>query len=94
MRLVSAHPIAVLSTLRLTGGFRTPVDYLYFKGHWGDEQYPESDERQENYFGWIGIDELWKYVGGPTGPVHKQLDREEVCPDNGIRCIIWPFLKP
>lgn len=69
----------------------TPVDYLYFDGHWGDDRYPEDDPRQEGIF---GIDGLWKYTNGPTGPIDKDLNREDVCPDNGELCIVRYFLVP
>jgi hypothetical protein len=69
----------------------TPVNWLYFTGHWGDEQYPDSDPRQETI---LGIDGLSKYVSGPTGPLDKQLNRTEVCPDNGNICIVRPILGP
>ncbi|KAH6620344.1 hypothetical protein C7974DRAFT_231796 [Boeremia exigua] len=65
-----------------------PVEWLGWKGRWGDEAYPDSDKRQVTIFG------QKKYVGGPTGPVDKQLDRKEVCPDNGIRCILRSVLVP
>lgn len=66
-----------------------PVNWLYFTGHWGDEQYPESDPRQELVFGSEG---LAKYGDGPTGPIDKQLNRTDVCPDNGHLCIIRNIL--
>ncbi|KAF1934080.1 uncharacterized protein M421DRAFT_240 [Didymella exigua CBS 183.55] len=69
----------------LNGG---PVEWLSFKGKWGDEAYPDSDRRQVDVFG------QKKYVGGPTGPADKQLDRKEVCPDNGIPCILRSILVP
>lgn len=69
----------------------TPVDWLYFTGHWGDEQYPDSDPRQQTIF---DISGLYKYTSGPTGPEDKQLNRTEVCPDNGDACIVRTVLGP
>lgn len=69
----------------LNGG---PVEWLQFKGKWGDEAYPDSDKRQVDVF------DQKKYVGGPTGPADKQLDRKDVCPDNGIQCILRSVLVP
>lgn len=67
----------------------TPVNWLNFIGQWGDAQYPDSDPRQKSIF-----DLAYKYVGGPTGPEDKQLNRTEVCPDNGDACIVRPVLGP
>jgi hypothetical protein len=69
--------------------FRDPVEWLSFVGHWGDKQYPDDDESQ---FCFLGIDALCEYTNGPTGPIDKQLQREKVCPDNGIPCIVRKFL--
>lgn len=55
-----------------------PTGYLNFTGHWGDAEYPDSDERQKGK----GLFGFKKYVGGPTGPLDKQLVRKEVWPDN------------
>lgn len=65
-----------------------PVAYLNFLGQWGDQQYPDSDPRQKEFFGFA------KYTNGPTGPEDKQLNRTNVCPDNGDTCIIRPVLGP
>ncbi|KAF2195553.1 hypothetical protein K469DRAFT_544849 [Zopfia rhizophila CBS 207.26] len=54
----------------------TPVNYFYFRGRWGDEQYPDTDKRQQQLVG------NRKYVGGPTGPADKQLNRKNVWPEN------------
>lgn len=67
----------------------TPVDWLYFRGRWGDDQFPESDPVQSCPF---GISALCKWVAGPTGPEDKQLNRTKVCPDNGNVCILRSFL--
>lgn len=56
----------------------TPTSFLLFTGHWGDTKYPESDKRQQGK----GLLSFKKYVGGPTGPVDKQLERKEVWPEN------------
>ncbi|OQN96585.1 hypothetical protein B0A48_17015 [Cryoendolithus antarcticus] len=69
----------------------TPTNYLYFNGHWGDAQYPTNDKRQHCV---LGISQLCKYTGGPTGPLDKQLNRTAVCPDNGNECIVRPILTP
>lgn len=75
-----------------TGAFTAyddaPVEWLNFKGMWGDEAYPDSDKRQVDVFG------EKKYVSGPTGPEDKQLNRTQVCPDNGILCILRSVLVP
>lgn len=65
-----------------------PVQWLGFRGKWGDQEYLESDKRQASLFGYK------KFVGGPTGPPDKQLNREKVCPDNGIPCILRSILVP
>ncbi|KAI8937997.1 hypothetical protein NX059_005671 [Plenodomus lindquistii] len=75
------------------GGFTAfgegiPTEWLDFKGRWGDEQYPDSDERQLVLFGQA------KFVGGPTGPTDKQLNRKRICPDNGLVCIVRRRLVP
>lgn len=67
----------------------SPVQVMNYKGKWGDQQYPDDDERQP--FPFFGF---YKYVGGPTGPYDKQLNRDKVCPDNGILCIIRHILGP
>ncbi|KAK6436306.1 hypothetical protein LTR95_007505 [Oleoguttula sp. CCFEE 5521] len=69
----------------------TPTNYLYFDGHWGDAQYPTNDKRQHCV---LGISQLCKYTGGPTGPLDKQLNRTKVCPDNGNECLVRPVLTP
>ncbi|EKD21190.1 uncharacterized protein L3040_000771 [Drepanopeziza brunnea f. sp. 'multigermtubi'] len=51
----------------------TPVNYLYFEGHWGDDRLPLESEGQEEFHGYI------KWVGGPKGPLDKYLDRLDVC---------------
>jgi hypothetical protein len=65
-----------------------PVEWTGFEGAWGDEEYPESDKRQFKLFGQA------RFVGGPTGPRNKQIEREKVCPDNGILCIVRNILVP
>ncbi|KAI9674041.1 MAG: hypothetical protein M1829_003884 [Trizodia sp. TS-e1964] len=69
-------------------GDRNPTAYLYFLGAWGDKQYPDSDSRQYNFWGET------RFGDGPTGPMDKQLDRTNVCPDGGPPCYLRPFLTP
>jgi hypothetical protein len=65
-----------------------PTGWLGFKGRWGDQEYPESDKRQVKLFGQA------KYASGPTGPADKQLNRDKMCPENGITCILRTILVP
>jgi hypothetical protein len=65
-----------------------PTGWLYFKGRWGDQEYPTSDKRQVKLFGQA------KFASGPTGPADKQLSRDKVCPNNGKTCILRSILVP
>ncbi|KAI9736948.1 MAG: Vacuolar protein sorting-associated protein 62 [Cirrosporium novae-zelandiae] len=56
------------------------VSWLSYIGHWGDEEYPESDSRQICIELGDILDEC-KYVSGPTGPVKKNLARTKMCTD-------------
>ncbi|KAF9020305.1 hypothetical protein BDZ89DRAFT_958469 [Hymenopellis radicata] len=49
------------------------VSWLSWLGRWGDQQYPDSDDRQYGIFG------QYHYVSGPTGPLAKNLNRTTVC---------------
>ncbi|KAH8601665.1 hypothetical protein B0O99DRAFT_197248 [Bisporella sp. PMI_857] len=60
----------------------SPMGAMNFRGKWGDQQYPDSDPRQKEFFGFR------KYENGPTGPWRKQLERKEVCPANLIKCYV------
>lgn len=69
-----------------------PIAWLQYLGQWGDQQYPNSDKRQQEIF---GIPQTAKFVGGPTGPEDKQLNRMNVCPANSqVKCFVSPFLRP
>lgn len=68
---------------------RDPTNWLSFTGRWGDRKYNKDDPPQKCF---LGIDELCMYASGPTGPADKQLDRKDVCPDNGKACIPYPIL--
>lgn len=72
-------------------GENYPTAFLRFNGRWGDQQYPDSDPRQRKV---LGIRVTAKYGNGPTGPLDKQLNRRDVCPDDGNACIVRPFLTP
>jgi len=69
-------------------GDSAPTSWLNFAGMWGDQEYPTSDKRQVKVFGQA------KYSSGPTGPRDKQLNRNNVCPDNGNECILRGVLVP
>jgi hypothetical protein len=66
----------------------TPTNWLYYTGLWGDQEYPTSDPRQFEIFGQS------RFASGPTGPRDKQLNRSNVCPDNGNTCILRTILVP
>jgi hypothetical protein len=55
-----------------------PTAFINFKGRWGDQEIPDGDKRQDDLAG------NKKYVGGPTGPADKQLDRKDVWPQNSF----------
>ncbi|TVY89114.1 putative vacuolar protein sorting-associated protein [Lachnellula willkommii] len=61
---------------------KTPVNYLYFEGQWGDQEYLDSVEGQEEFHG------FHKWTSGPQGPIFKHLDRKDVCLPRDGRCII------
>jgi len=61
------------------------VDWLYWLGAWGDEQYPNSDPEQNCDLEVITGD--CKFVSGPTGPYDKNLGRTAVC-ENESNCPI------
>ncbi|KAF2791963.1 hypothetical protein K505DRAFT_308528 [Melanomma pulvis-pyrius CBS 109.77] len=53
-----------------------PISYLTFRGRWGDAEFPAADARQRDLLG------NKKFVGGPTGPADKGLERREVWPES------------
>jgi hypothetical protein len=68
------------------------VEWLYWGGMWGDEQYPTRDKRQscaldvscmqrsrKETANFTQIDDLCHYQSGPTGPLTKNLGRTAVC---------------
>jgi len=59
-----------------------PSGYLYFRGKWGDQEYPDEAEGQEEFHGFR------KWTGGPEGPLFKYLDREDVCWTSERECVI------
>lgn len=50
--------------------------WLYFTGHWGDQEYPADDPRQKGK----ELLQFRKYGDGPTGPAFKDLMRKKVWP--------------
>ena len=66
----------------------SPLGHMNYKGKWGDQRYPDDDQRQKNFLG------FHKFVDGPTGPWSKELNRAKMCPDNGIPCIVRTSLVP
>lgn len=67
----------------------SPVNWLYFTGHWGDQELPEDDPRQVDLFG------IKKFSNGPTGPRDKELNRDEVCPEGALPfCDVREVLPP
>lgn len=66
----------------------SPVAAMNFKGKWGDAEYPDGQHGQRSFFGFK------KYVGGPTGPLSKELHRKEICPKNINPCLVRDTLGP
>ncbi|KAI6247526.1 putative vacuolar protein sorting-associated protein TDA6 [Erysiphe necator] len=60
----------------------SPLAIVNFNGRWGDAQYSGSIHGQKSLFGFK------KYVDGPTGPLDKNLNRKQVCPDKFKDCDI------
>lgn len=55
--------------------------FIYYRGIWGDEQYPDShpDQQTVPYLG------LKRFVSGPTGPIRKSLIRKNISPEERTR---------
>ena len=61
----------------------TPVSWLYYMGRWGDDEYGDEVEGQEEFHG------FHKWTEGPDGPLFKGLERKEPClPRNVEGCHI------
>lgn len=60
----------------------SPLAIMNFNGHWGDARYPKGVKGQKKLFGFR------KYVDGPSGPLDKNLNRKNVCPDKFKDCDI------
>lgn len=58
-----------------------PTDWLYFFGRWGDKEYNDTNPIQFNF---ANLEHTWD--DGPTGPLNKDLDRTETCPDRVSPC--------
>ncbi|KAF2845704.1 hypothetical protein T440DRAFT_260367 [Plenodomus tracheiphilus IPT5] len=54
-----------------------PTSFLYYKGTWGDSQYPDSDPRQKT----VSYFHLLRFTSGPKGPLSKSLVRKGLYPD-------------
>ncbi|KAF2157363.1 hypothetical protein K461DRAFT_250310 [Myriangium duriaei CBS 260.36] len=61
----------------------TPTNWLSFIGQWGDQQYPDSDPRQDDV---LNLHLAYKYEGGPTGPEDKNLGRTNICLQDSKPC--------
>lgn len=68
--------------VKITGVKDAPVNYLYFKGQWGDQEYDDDHPGQEKFV------DHHKWTGGPRGPLDKYLDREPVCLPTKKECNI------
>lgn len=66
------------------------MNWLYFLGKWGDNQYQGSYPGQYALFG------QYRYSGGPTGPVDKDLNRgKTTCPSGDpAPCVDLPVVLP
>ncbi|KAF2102081.1 hypothetical protein NA57DRAFT_73518 [Rhizodiscina lignyota] len=84
----SAYFYTFTPTSSTNGTFRAagstpdaPIDWLYFLGRWGDKQYNASNPIQFNF---LNLEHTWD--DGPTGPLDKDLNRTETCPDRVSPC--------
>jgi len=68
----------------------SPLGAMNYRGKWGDEEYPDSDPRQERF--WPPLVTFRRYSSGPTGPWTKGLNRTKTCP-RSQRCFVWDYLK-
>lgn len=69
-----------LSTRELlasTDNPKSPTNWFFFGGHWGDRAYPLTDRRQYTFAG------QYHYVSGPIGPIFKNLGRKKICQGHG-----------
>ncbi|KAJ5102829.1 hypothetical protein N7532_003358 [Penicillium argentinense] len=66
---------------------KSPTEWFFFRGHWGDKFYPLGDSRQYRFAG------QYHYVNGPLGPRFKHLNRRKVCqgPDRAA-CVIKDWI--
>jgi hypothetical protein len=71
-----------METKKFTGVKDAPVNYLYFEGQWGDQEYDDGHPGQEKFM------EYHKWTSGPRGPLDKHLDREPVCLPTKTECTI------
>lgn len=81
---VSYSP-STLTFSRFAGDTTTPLGWLSFLGGWGDQQYPDSDPRQDDV---LDLHLVYKYESGPTGPEDKDLVRTNICPNSDVVCLV------
>ena len=67
---------------------RHPVGWVRFMGHWGNDQLAANDPHQKGH----NIGNNWKYVGGPTGPCDKLLERKDIWPPGVHGAHIWKYM--
>ncbi|EZF29009.1 hypothetical protein H101_07305 [Trichophyton interdigitale H6] len=85
---LSAYVYSYSSTTGLFTPYdpNTPTNWLYYQGHWGDEQLPDDAPGQVELFG------QRKYSTGPDGPMFKELVRDRVCPSGVKLCLVLPWV--
>lgn len=75
-----------ITSLKFSAYDSSPVNWLSYEGHWGDQQLRDGTPGQKFLFGNA------KYSSGPNGPKFKDLDRSKVCPKKMDPCIVSPIL--
>ncbi|EPQ65382.1 BgtASP-20287 [Blumeria graminis f. sp. tritici] len=58
----------------------SPLGFMKYNGLWGNTDMPKDDPAQESLFGFP------KFVGGPSGPMDKRLNRINVCLNDDKSC--------